>query len=314
MTDEEKFHLLTQPFGRHNINRLDIYDRLKSRYTAFLNKYSTDPQLEKKFPNIIVDFRQTYEFNAFAKKVQDQYLIGFNHVVFTIIHNVFSLILSNPNLLKDVGNPEEEVEKEEKFNLLIYLENLKSYDDFDRIVDIIPKNNIRKIYAGHLTLLAMDFLFDHEFSHILFGHLDWLSKKQKLDMYSEFHSSVEGLSLFDLQTLEMDADSTATARSCARIVEIVNGYGFLPGPDLSFIYKDYYTAFSTLCYSISILLMLFGDEDVKNTQAGKSTHPASRIRLHFVIGIIDEASKAFKLDLKSEELTIKCLDKMMEAR
>lgn len=210
MQNAEYFDLLTKTYGgRHVYPRPDIFDKLVLRYNLIFDLYSKDPNLLRPFPKIIYDFVENSNFNAFALNAGPRYIIGVNWSVFVLLSDIFSRMLANPNILKNIGD----VSKEKLMPQIsdYYTNAFDLFDSFENSKYIVaqPIDNIRKKYADLLTLLAMDFIFEHELSHILFGHVDYINDKYGIKIFSEFsNNDVQIKNNTDFQTLEMDADST----------------------------------------------------------------------------------------------------------
>jgi hypothetical protein len=147
-------------------------------------------------------------------KYKDTYIIGICHIVFPILHDVFSRILANPDTFPDVGNPNVEDHVEVIPNLALHFQTLWNHESPDGFTTISPKDITRRLFAQELVVLAMDYLFDHEFSHIIFGHVDLVMERfnaHSIEESTEFEKNL------DYQSMEMDADTTGLARTCIRI-------------------------------------------------------------------------------------------------
>jgi len=72
-----------------------------------------------------------------------------------------------------------------------------------------PSDETRSRLASHLTVVAMDFVFEHELGHIWNGHTS-LFRSHGLSAIEEIEKKPDSrIPKIDLQTLEMDADAFA---------------------------------------------------------------------------------------------------------
>ncbi len=274
---ETIFDITTKSFGGRWTPLLGYLDEQKKRANSTLNFYKNDETLLRSFPKIHYDFVDNNEINAFATKVQDNYVIGVHKATMIILFDLFSKMLSHPEILIEIGNINEETEYTIKTD---YYTNLKSMfnKDFDLSKIRNPVNIERQLYAWHLTTLALDFIFEHELSHSMFGHVDYLADLFGINSFSEFQQfSPKDSLLLDLQTLEMDADSTALTRCSNWAIGSVNHPKKMQAATHIF-YKDNYQALSDLSFAVYNTIRLFGDGDYKNFTPGKSSHPNPRVR------------------------------------
>jgi len=255
LTNEELFEEVTQDHGPRlkDLNGLDcMYKSDAEKAIASHHKF---PGIIHTLPEIHYDFFENNLFEAFADKRSNKYFIAISVSVSLILFDLFHRMLSHPGVFKNIGNATEEeeyVSPTGRYNL----ELIPAMTSFKA-----PKNADRCTYAGHITRLAMRYIFEHEFSHILFGHVD-------------YHLS-NSLTLLDYQTLEMDADCTAIARFSnlqMDLVEMNNAPEFQ-----KFLYRDYHQAICDLVFAIYTTYLVFGDGDFKNIP-GSSSHPEPRIR------------------------------------
>lgn len=288
MKNDDLFNYHTIHYGgKFHYKDNSICASLIKRYNFRLRMYSMDPALVRPFPNILVDFVDNDSFNAFAMKRGETYIIGINWSVLTILSDIFNRIMSHPHLMAEIGNSslENNLDKIDDYflDLKQLITNFKSGPD-DIMMSNIPKDRIRAKYAHHLTVIAMDFIFEHELSHILFGHVDYLEKNHRLTIVKEFISEDKLRKNIDLQTLEMDADSTALARICINVFRTISKEIFFEiDSELQFLYNDYISTFSTIYFSLTTLYLVFGDSNYQFTVPGYSSHPPPTVR-HLMIG------------------------------
>jgi hypothetical protein len=312
MNDKDYFDLATKNFGgRFNHERPELFDNIVSRYNKTIEYYKKDPNLLKPLPSIIFDFVENNNLNAFAMKSDNKYIIGIHISTFVILSDLFSRMLANKNILPNIGNASLE-KPIEKIN--DYFSNLEDLVNIEFKV-VQPIDPIRKKYADYLALIALDFIFEHELSHIVFGHVDYLNEKYGLEIYTEINNSAINIkNNLDFQTLEMDADGTALARCCSfAVFEILNKGFFKIDSDVKFIYSDYYSAFSTINFVITTLFLIFGDDNFRDIQPGKTMHPPPRMRQLMIASTFYTINEKWNLNLDFDILTEKICISSIEA-
>lgn len=267
----------------------------KQSHQFFMKGYSAkSKQLLKPFPSIIYDYINNFSFNAHAFKYKEDYIIGIHVAVWAILNDLFNRMLAHNEIFPEIGNPAKESSDT----------SVKDY--YDNVLDLLnnshqgifklkfPTDLQRKLYAYHLTGRAMDFVFEHELAHILFGHADYLYDRYGIHCVSEFQpSEVVNQYQFDLQTLEMNADTMALLSCCSRALNTVNNNSKVH-PAFRAFYKNYYQAFSDIAFAIYNTIRVFGDGDYKNIQLGKSTHPDPRVRQLQIFSTFRTVVKASK--------------------
>ncbi|HDY87272.1 MAG TPA: hypothetical protein ENH82_04045 [bacterium] len=284
----------------------------KRSHLFFIDGYRAKSKgLLKPFPRTIYDYIYNFSFNAHAFKYKAHYVIGINVGIWAILNDLFHRMLAHRDILPEIGNPEKE-------------SSVNSIDDYyDNVIDLIintpldkyklkfPKNLHRLLYAYHLSGRALDFVFEHELAHILFGHADYLSDCFGIHCVSEYQpSEVVNKNQFSLQTLEMHADTMALQSCCFRALNVVNNNS-LVNPRFRVLYKNYYQALSDLAFAIYNTIRMFGDGDYKNTQLGKSTHPDPRVRQVILLSFLEQfmsQQQSFNIDYdKLHSLLIKTI-------
>ena len=303
---------IKKPLSEHEIFDLAIADkqwgvRIDKKYShknlqdfkechkIFLKGYSAKSKpLLKPFPSIIYDYINNLSFNAHAFKYKEYYIIGIHGADFIILNDLFNRMLAHNDIFPKIGNPAKESSDT----------SIKDY--YDNVFDILnnshqgifkskfPKDSKRKLYAYHITGRAMDFVFEHELAHILFGHVDYLYDRYGIHCVSEYQpSEIVNQNQFDLQTFEMNADTMALLSCCSRALNTVNNNSLVHPPFRTF-YKNYYQALSDIAFAIYNTIRVFGDGDYKNIQLGKSTHPDPRVRQLQIFSTFRTMVKAWK--------------------
>lgn len=159
----------------------------------------------------------------------------------------------------------------------------------------------------------MNFIFEHELSHIIFGHVDYLHDTFGVTVLSEFNSDLEKkIFNLDLQTLEMDADCTALARCCNWAMAVVDKPSRVDS-NIRRFYSDPYTAFSDIYFSVYNTFKLFGDGNFKDMTPGKSSHPDPRIRQLMFMMTFEAIAKKLHLNIDSIRLNDILLDRFLKS-
>ena len=163
MTDEMIFEQATSnKGGRFNGDRIHLEEHIL-RAKDLLEWYKTDKKLLKPFPPIIYDFVDNNKFNAMAMKYEGKYIIAIHESVRLMLFDLFNRMLSHKEILVEVGDVSEEVEYNNRIS--DYYTDLNSMVEKGHNKNYVfryPVNRIRRLYAHHLTTLAMDFIFEHE--------------------------------------------------------------------------------------------------------------------------------------------------------
>lgn len=311
--DLQIFHEATLEYGGIVQDQSKFAKEFNQRIASFLKIYSNDNVLLKPFPKIIFNCVDNLNFNAFAKKYDNTYIIAFHQAVELILIDLFSRILANPTILPYIGNPKEEIHSPKICDYFTSTKEMVLQAHNGNYKFLMPKNQTRLEYAIHLVTLAMHFIFEHELSHILFGHVDYLQHRFG---YSQIHESYPESTFekarFDLQTLEMDADCTALARSCNIITNAINNPKIVHSGIRKF-YTSLYSATNDLFFAIYNTIRLFGDGNFQEIQLGKSTHPNPRVRQLMISRTFRSIYDKWELDYDIEKLEKGLLETFKES-
>src|SRR5262249_14642902 len=148
----------------------------RDNYRAYLNECSS--QLKKQrgldLP-IHFDFVDSPEINAAACKADNVYLIGINIGTCDRLARLYQSLLSWPEIFPQVGDCSGEVAADLDLARCLHAplnssgpRNRPGASSF-----LMPKDRRRLLFAICLDMMALDFIFAHELSHILAGHLDF---------------------------------------------------------------------------------------------------------------------------------------------
>jgi len=116
-------------------------------------------------------------------------------------------MLSHPLILTNIGNASSEEYRSSGFDFARI-----TADNFAGRGNLKPNDPVRSHYAGLLAWMAIQFIMEHEFAHVINGHVEWLNATTGIGALGETGASaIPNLSNVDLQTLEFDADSYGAA-------------------------------------------------------------------------------------------------------
>lgn len=268
--EEKKFNEITSELGGIYINSEDSFLQLtRIRLKKIISGYKLLNFDYKPCPKIIIDIVNDMSCNAFAGRVNDTYIIGINIGLIKELESIFTAIMNNEKLFSNI-------KEEEK----------------------------RDNYFLHLFFLVTDFIAEHELSHILNGHVDWIANKFGLNRITEINLSPKIThENFDFQTLEMDADCTALTRLCGWSKNMIDRS--IPLPIVKDFFVDYYSILTDTFLSISAMIKIFGDGDYSETRIGKSTHPNPRLRQLYILYTLFSINIHFNMKLDSKILSRK---------
>ena len=249
------------------------------------------------FPFANVNYINNNLLNAVASKESDKYYIGIYAGTFILLNELFLRIMSSPNILPEIGDISKEGKTKKLFNPQQY--DLDTYflckPDEE---NIMPKDTTRQLYASLFTKAALNFLFDHEYAHIVFGHVDYIASTKKIFSITEEESSEE--TPLDSQTLEMDADSFA-AHHGMLLLKILNDDPSQLSEFRRPFFCDWKKGVSNWLFSIYSLFRIFGYKNYTHDMLLKYSHPPTGLRqrliAHTLYGLLTER---IKIDIKDD--------------
>ena len=216
--------------GRYHIEKLDstkiasvIFNYHKAQAIKYIESFRAHESLKKTAPYIYFNYIDNADLNAQVKKINDEtYLIGINAGTIFILHDLFNRILSNPNILKTIGDPTLETQVNPTLrnyyndaNLLVSCGD----PNYDSHKMIIPEDKSRILYANHLIEITIDFLIAHELTHIANGHIAYAEAKG-INIHEERNIQTnKEVDILTIQTLEMDADAMAISKGLSNAIK-----------------------------------------------------------------------------------------------
>lgn len=134
--------------------------------------------------------------------------------------------------------------------------------------------------AIHLSTLALDFVFDHEVTHLKHGHVDWLVASGFDSAFLEYDLSLTPDRFANQQLLEFDADLQATLRALQmslvryqRVLEKPNRYQQIP------YISNPKATFAVQWFALYSLFLNFDDNTWKDHDIRHRSHPPAAMRM-----------------------------------
>jgi hypothetical protein len=172
----------------------------------------------KDLPKIHLAYLDNQNLGAIVDKnmVTKGYLIGLYLGTIPVLWELFSKMLTNPELFTWIGNisQEEAIKVNNPFitNWQVLLEFLENYPE----IRVKPNDQDRIVFVQNLVIMAVYSIILHEIGHIVRGHVDYLkslpSFKSSLPLTDESAQASESSPFLDYerQALEADADHFAS--------------------------------------------------------------------------------------------------------
>lgn len=216
------------------------------------------------------------KLNAYAV-LEEVPMIVIGRAAFFILRDYFYRFLSNKNILKKIGNSENEIIDSPSLNkLAITRTDFKWTIDPQTYNSEHPKPICPKRYAAaHFCVdVALRFIWSHELHHYLHGHLAYLKSAQGASVIEETKSNVKD-SILSI-ALEMDADSSAAQRTLMDVIKLYRG------SSIKFC-DNIYELIGLYLFAINTLFITMGSNfyDTVNAQKydiSKSSHPTPGMR------------------------------------
>jgi hypothetical protein len=226
-----------------------------------------------RLPPIQFDLVDDPELNAGAFRYKGEYFIFVNIGAIGLFWLFFLRLLADRRFFPEIGNPK--VEREALPTLGPFKLDASRMKDAFEFVDS-PVDQERIDFSRALIFWAFSFLFAHELTHVLDGHLDFQSKTAT-SFYAEFNN---GLSVdpIERQSLELDADHGAV---CAEILQLLRKVADNPNQDPQLSNSQFLNprhALFAWFFSIHTLFRLFGDSTFTPVDLARSSYPPPRMR------------------------------------
>jgi hypothetical protein len=238
--------------------------------------------IEPRFPPANTNFINNYLLNAVASKSGNEYYIGVYAGAFYLINELFLRMMASPNVLPDIGDVTKEKPTQKIYNpqLIDFADLMVAKPEPDP-EHILPVDPTRQLYASLFAKAALYFLFDHEYAHVIFGHVDFIGQASSVFSIEEAQLKISTIPAIDFQTLEMDADSFATHHGILFVKTAIDHIDQLPAHRRPF-FSGWENGISNWLFSIYALFRLFGYREYKASDLLTHSHPPVGIRQRMI--------------------------------
>ena len=275
----------------------EMFDRHMKRRGGRFNREPVDPayftdmmfQAERKLAeqfllmarklgsDIHFDFVQNNLLNAvaFSDSQTGREFIGMNAATVFMLRQIFYVLLCQPTILPQVGDPSKEIQSEGPFLAATELELGENEFRF-------PNDDQRAIFATTLAQLSFWHLIAHEHAHHSHGHVSFLNSRlgeQFLFEINESASPSDPDYILMRQTLEYDADCAAVQQSLRTVLETSKGHasGALDGR-WDNAYAGQEIGLYSWGFAITILFRLMGRDERFDQDIKSAYHPPPQMR------------------------------------
>jgi len=285
-------------------------------------EWNKEKCIVKRPPHIIFNFIDNVQFGAFADlKNKDYAIIGLYIGTKYLLTDIFNRMLSYNNLFLDIGDASKEILSEPSIRNfytnttdLFEFGNLKQNEYYDYFQ---PIDETRHFFASHLTKLSLTFIFEHEISHIINGHIHYIKTIFDKSFTDNYNAELPlKVPLRTYQALEMDADCSAV-NSCT-IIAINNSNPNNDYPDKAM--KNLFTsregALLDMFLAIYMTLRLMGDGRYRLEYVNHDVHAPNRVRqvqiMTTLIEYVDYLNKEHNLNISLPYLEAKMYERARE--
>jgi hypothetical protein len=278
--DSELFDIsLKAQGGRLKVENLPsglatLFSRIRFRAEQFIQ---SGLRVNPSMPPVYFDFVDNPSINAFATKDEYRKYIGLTDGAVMVFHMLFARLMADPRVLSHIGNISIEQTNLPPLSILP-----KSIRDWTS-QPVLPHDPLRREVFHHLTQIVLDFLVGHEFTHLVNGHVDYLSARHGIMVLDEKETSVSEEGALIRQTLEWDADCIAVCHAMGNCVQRIRDLNLTAGPIKQF-YRNPTDAFLLVYFAISAFFRIFGDVDFTEAGLLKSDYPPMRHRQVVAMG------------------------------
>ncbi|RYE24420.1 MAG: hypothetical protein EOP45_05835 [Sphingobacteriaceae bacterium] len=231
-------------------------------------------------PPVVCAFTNSTSINASVIRKDGIYYAGFNIGVVYLLDRLFNTMLSNPNVLKNIGTSSSE-NNTTKWNRK-YFKDMANFSKENLPLNYTkPKDPVRVVIAEFLTYLSLSFLAFHEYAHILNGHIGYRDSVQGVNSITESRLSLDkgkARKKFILeQTLEYDADSTAAFDIINFIFHYDQNFFFLP-TKFRKIVQNSEKSIALVAFACNSIFEIFGDDSLESEILMERKHPSFDMR------------------------------------
>ena len=222
------------------------------------------------------DYVKNQRVNACAATDGSFNLIGFNVGTPFGFLKLYETLLSNPQILPDVGDPTKDPTWECDLSARDLQDGLA--DLFPPAVERITSDQTRATFIHHCTQFAMDFIYWHEIFHVLCGHVGYCVKQTHQGAAMAELEGRPTLSAATSQALELEADMNAAT---------LTGGIWLQEPLKPGIpFRDSEEALRTWAFSLAIVFLVFDQAGTRVHDYRDATHPHPAIRAGIALNTV----------------------------
>lgn len=291
---EERFYGTSYPFS---LFPTDLEGQVEAPYSSLsqsklyapdcVAEWRNDPKIIRPMPLVYFDYLTHPSFQVIARIDGKNEFIGFHVGAFIRLQYLFGRMLSDPDVLPDVGDASREVFVENPLGRLPSMtEIIEGFMEGYPTPIGLPQDPVRQAHARQLTVFAFEFLLAHEFAHLRNGHVHLLRAKTGLNFMLEFNQgSTSKLSALDRQALEVDADYFAGVMAFNSALLLKRTIERYPMP-LRYVATTFE---QSLYHRVYALYSLFALMDIIGLAAGDlqrapetTVHPPARLRQMFL--------------------------------
>jgi hypothetical protein len=273
----EAFEMELRSEGGRLLSRDGLLQWFCLRYWEYIQVFRSVPFYSPYLQRIHLDFVANDSLNALATKNKDVYLIGINAGTINNLVLYFSLLLSDPRVMTNIGDASKETR---------WINDLARCDWRLPLPSIIkgvsfradppvsyPIDTERRLYAHRLAILASDFVFFHELVHLAAGHLEFLSSKNNSMGVKELARGPLGHDPLDRQALEMNADAAA-----AKLM-VQEWFDYPEQLAESYAFETVTQALESLALAVISVFLIFDPYTTAIDRYKHAAHPHPAVRL-----------------------------------
>ncbi|WP_233969832.1 hypothetical protein [Pectobacterium versatile] len=198
--------IINEPFYQNLFNNITMHFSHLTNLT--MQRYYSESDRVLKYG--IINSGKIGGFACVGKQQID--FIGINFGTLSMISAIFTRMMSNSNILSEIGDPA----LEKNTLQTLYIPSEEDLKIFSPCEPICP---IRRFFSFHLIMTGLDFIFCHEITHITNGHFGIINKIENPNQTTNRSE----LSILEKQALERDADYGAIERTLI-FTELVRGW------------------------------------------------------------------------------------------
>lgn len=246
---------------------------------------------------LVSGFIDIYEPNAFAELYDGSYYLGMHSALFVAVHEFALFCFTQRNFFPEVGSSSKEksprpADQHAPGIWLLHHTGQGRQVDHSHQDTLTPRCDVRYATAVYLGLLMARFVWLHELSHAMNGHVDFVQKRGLAVRLNEVADRTMAASFVKsgfsvrhdltlLQSIELEADQSAL--NAALNIQLGN--------------MENIEGIRALDEKVRLKLVLFGAyamtwlfEEFQSFMDAKNgpSHPAPYLRLQHMIGVVEE--------------------------